>query len=191
MTAANLQGVAERVMRRAQRQGFVVASEVREELTAAQLPDSLWKDTLALARPALRYQGGRYYYTAPLSARVRQEQSQQRSIARAIRQIVRARRRSAQSPERREQDRIDFIEPIRVVAADGSAFTLLSRDLSPTGIRLIGTRRLLGQKLRLHLPAPDGNGTREFLVRILWTCPVGDDLVENGGVFLEIQPATV
>jgi hypothetical protein len=26
-------------------------------------------------------------------------------------------------------------------------------------------------------------------VRILWTCPVGEDLVENGGTFLEVSTA--
>jgi hypothetical protein len=24
-------------------------------------------------------------------------------------------------------------------------------------------------------------------VRILWTCPVGEDLIENGGAFLEVS----
>jgi hypothetical protein len=72
---------------------------------------------------------------------------------------------------------------VKVVTEDGQEFTLLSRDLSATGIRLVGTRRLLGQKVRVIIPGSDG-AAREFLVRILWTCPVGDDLVENGGAFI-------
>ena len=67
---------------------------------------------------------------------------------------------------------------------DGREFTLLSRDLSATGIRLIGTRRLLGHKV--HVIITSGGVSLDFLVRILWTCPVGDDLVENGGTFLGV-----
>jgi hypothetical protein len=63
--------------------------------------------------------------------------------------------------------------------------TLLSRDLSTTGIRLVGTKRLLGQKVRVLIPNGEG-APLDFLVRILWTCPVGDDLVENGGTFISV-----
>ena len=52
-----------------------------------------------------------------------------------------------------------------------------------------GTRRLLGQKVRVHIPAPEG-GHVEFVVRILWTCPVGEDLVENGGAFVSVGKTT-
>ena len=68
----------------------------------------------------------------------------------------------------------------------GRQFTLLSRDLSLTGIRLVGTRRLLGQKVRVSLPQGDGTEACTFVVRILWTCAIGDDLFENGGTFLEV-----
>jgi hypothetical protein len=66
---------------------------------------------------------------------------------------------------------------------EGKDFTLLSRDLSATGIRLLGTQRLLGHKVQLELPGDPGC---RLLVRILWTCAVGDDLFENGGSFLEL-----
>ena len=65
---------------------------------------------------------------------------------------------------------------------------MLTRDLSPTGLRLLGSRSLLGQKVRVHLA---GNGGRSctFLVRILWSCAVGDNLFENGGSFLGMVDA--
>ena len=69
---------------------------------------------------------------------------------------------------------------------DQREMSLLSRDLSTTGIRLIGTRSLLGQKVRVLLPRSDSPEPWSFLVRILWTCTVGDNLFENGGSFLEV-----
>jgi hypothetical protein len=187
MISANLQGVADQVIRRAQRQGFVVPREVREVLTQLGMAEGLWKDVVAVARPALSYSRGRYYYRAPVSARVAQEQSQQQGILKAVRHLIRQHRADSGRIERREQDRIDFIQPVKVVTEDQREMTLLSRDLSSTGIRLIGTRRLLGQKVRVHIPGPDGRKEWEFLVRILWTCPVGEDLVENGGAFLDVH----
>jgi hypothetical protein len=187
MISANLQGVAEQVVRRAQRQGYVVPREVREVLTEFGLSDGLWKDVLAVARPALAYRRGRYYYQAPVSPRVAREQSQQLDIRQAIRHLIREHRSAAARVERREQDRIDFVQVVEVKTEDGRSFTLLSRDLSATGIRLIGTRRFLGQKVRVLIPDAGGTGSWNFLVRILWTCPVGEELIENGGVFLEVS----
>jgi hypothetical protein len=185
MTANNLQPVAEQVIRRAQEQGHVIAREVREELTRAGIAQTLWKDVLALARASLSYRKGKYYYTAPVSERVRAEQSQQQSIHDAVTRLIQLQQTARRKVERREQGRVDFIQPVKAVAEDGREFTLITRDLSTTGIRLIGTRRLLGQKIRVIIPL---NGdTLEFHVRILWTCPVGDDLVENGGTFLFVR----
>lgn len=190
MISTNLQGVAELVMRRAQRQGFIVPREVREELVHAGVPDSMWKDVVALARPALSYRNGRYYYRPPVSARVREEQLQQRDISKAVRQLIRRQREVAQETERRGEDRYDFVQTVQVIAEDEREWTFLSRDLSSTGIRLIGTRRLLGQKVRVLIPQPDTAEPLTFLVRILWTCSVGDDLVENGGTFVEVSLPT-
>jgi hypothetical protein len=185
MISTNFQGVAELIVRRAQRQGFVVPREVRTVLAENGLSGSLWKDVVAVARPSLSYRRGRYYYRAPVSDRVAQIQRQQRGIQRAVRRIIRGQRKTRDRVERRGQERVDFILPVRVTAEDGSEYTLLTRDLSATGIRLIGTRRLLGQKIRVRLPDPEGGEGWEFLVRVLWTCPVGEDLVENGGAFVE------
>jgi hypothetical protein len=187
MISTNLQGVAELVLRQAQRQGFILAREIRAVLNEAGVSESLWKDVVAVARPALAYRKGRYYYSAPVSARVRQEQTQRLDVQKTVRQIVRHYRTAAAKVERREQDRMEFIQTVKVRTDDGREFTLLSRDLSPTGIRLIGTRRFLGQKLHVSIPGADDGHSWEFVARILWTCAVGEDLVENGGTLLEVE----
>lgn len=196
MTVHNLQGIAEVVIRRARRQGFILPREVREELNRAELAESLWKDVLALARPALSYRQGRYHYTHPVSARVREDQSQKLVVQKAIRQLIRQHRTANRAVERRQQDRVDFVHPVEVQTQEGRQHTFLTRDLSPAGIRLVGTRNLLGQKVRVFIPAPAQANPEEshqmaqgwrFLVHILWTCSLGDDLVENGGTILETQ----
>jgi hypothetical protein len=190
MISTNLQGVAELVIRQAQRQGYIVPRQVRTVLSGAGVSESLWKDVLAVARPSLAYRNGRYYYSAPVSDRVRKEQEQQFSIQKAIREIIRS-YRGRSRVERREEDRIDFVQPVKVRVEDGQEYTLLTRDLSSTGIRLIGTRRFLGQKIRVTVPASDNSTSWDFIVRVLWTCTVGDDLVENGGTFVDLaQPAS-
>jgi hypothetical protein len=189
MISINLQGVAELVVRQAQRNGYIVPRQVRTVLSEAGVCETMWKDVLAVAGPVLTYRKGRYYYTTPVSDRVRQEQVQQSNVHKAVREIIQHHRKSARV-ERREEDRIEFVQPVKVKTEDGREYTLLTRDLSPTGIRLIGTRRLLGQKVRVSIPVADGATSWEFVVRILWTCAVGDDLVENGGTLLErVEPA--
>ena len=186
MTVADLKGIADQVVRRAQKQGYVVPREVREELTQAGASDDLWKDVVALARQSLTLRRGRYYYSAPVSDRVRREQTQQQGVRRAVDQLLRD--NPAAAPiERRGQDRIDFVQTVTVRTEDGAEFTLLSRDLSVNGIRLVGTRRLLGQKVHVLVPRPGGEPPYDFLVRILWTCAVGDGLFENGGALLEVN----
>ena len=191
MTAANLKGIADQVVRRAQRQGYVVPREVREELTQAGACHDLWKDVVALAQPSLNFRRGRYYYSPPVSDRVRQEQEHQQGVRRAVDQLLReSPAGGVSSVERRGQDRVDFVQTVTVRTEDGDECTLLSRDLSPTGIRLVGTRRLLGQKVRVFVPR-SGQPPYEFLVRVLWTCAVGDGLFENGGAFLEVHGAAL
>jgi hypothetical protein len=182
----NLQSIATAVVRRAQRQGFVVPREVRQELANGALPEDLWKDVVALAQPALNYHQGRYYYVSPVSARVEQEKHQQRVIQRAVRQLIRQHEADADRVERRQHDRIDFIQPVKVYTEDQRELTLLSRDISTTGLRLIGTRSLLGQKVRVLIPRGEEAAPRCFLVRIVWTCAVGDEMFENRGTFLEV-----
>ena len=184
MISINLQGVAELVVRRAQRQGYVIPREVREELTRAGQSDELWKDVVALARPLLRYRQGRYYYQAPVSARVRQEQTQLRDVDRAVRDLLH--KHQANRLDRRSADRVEFVQPVEVVTEDGDTLTLQSRDLSASGIRLVGPRRLRGQKVQVIVPRGEEAPCR-FLVRVLWTCAVGEGLFENGGTFLAVE----
>jgi hypothetical protein len=187
MILTTLEGAAVLVTQRAQRQGSISPREVREELARAGVPTNLWKDVLARARASLRYHRGRYYYDNPVTTRAEAEQAQQREIQLAVQQLIAGQRADAARVERREQDRIDFIHPVQVATEDGHATVMLTRDLSETGLRLLSTRRLLGQKVHVRIDALGGAGPWEFLVRILWTCPVGDELVENGGIFLPMS----
>ncbi|MCI0455770.1 MAG: PilZ domain-containing protein [Gemmataceae bacterium] len=188
MTATGLQAITDAVVRRAQRQGYVTPREVRAELTQAGLPESQWKEVLGLARESLHYRQGRYYYLEPVSPRLQQEQSQQELVASAVREVIRRYGEASAEQERRQQERIDFVQPVQVHTPDGKQLNLLSRDLSPTGMRLLATRSLLGQKLRVFVPGPGKGAATGLVVRILWTCAVGDELFENGGTFLELIP---
>jgi hypothetical protein len=183
-SAASLQAIADSVVQRAQRQGFVRPKEVREVLKAAGESPTLWKDVLAIARASLSYRNGRYYYASPVSDRLRQAQDQQATIADEARRVMGILRAAARR-DRRGEERIEFVQPMHVQTEDGRVFTLLSRDLSTSGMRLLGTRSLLGQKVQVRPAATPENGGWCFVLRVLWTCAVGDDLFENGGTFVE------
>jgi hypothetical protein len=180
--APSLQEVAEAVVQRAQAQGFVRPREIREELTRAGEAPLRWKEVVALARASLSFQHGRYYYASPVSERLRQAKDHQEIITRAAHDLIVAHRDASQR-ERRGEERIDFIQPVQVQTEDGRQFTQLTRDLSTSGMRLIGARSLLGQKVRVRIAAPQSDSWR-FELRILWTCAIGDGLFENGGAFL-------
>jgi len=182
----SLQDIAAAVVRRAQRQGHVVPREVRAELKMADLPEDQWKDVVALARASLHYRQGRYYHVAALSPRLHEQQEQQRRIEKIVRQLIKAHKDAGKQNERRGEIRVDFVEPVRVRTEDGKEFTLLSRDISPRGIRLVGTRRLLGNKIHVFVPQGPTIPPAHLVVRVLWTCSLGDDLFENGGSFLEL-----
>ncbi len=180
MILSNLKGVADAVICRAQRQGSLSPDDLKDELTRAGLPDDSWEDVLSMCRRSLRHRQGRYHYTP---ARGRSEaEKQQLVMRRSVRQLIR-RHKQAQRLERRGQDRLDFIQQVRVQTEDLRELHLLSRDLSMTGIRLIASRSLLGQKIRVFLG--EGADACTLTVRILWACAVGDNLFENGGMFLE------
>ncbi len=181
-----LREVADAVVRRAQRNGFVLPGEIREELAQTNTPETRFDEVIELSRPLLRLRQGRYYYKTKVSARVRREQRLQRAVQQSVRRLIRQHKKTNSHTERRKQQRADFIQPVKVRSEDGREFTLLSRDLSESGIRLIGTRGLLGQKVQIAIPYPDGKKTSCFLARILWTCSIGDGLFENGGSFLEM-----
>jgi PilZ domain len=184
MVRTELRPVVEMVLRRAQRQGYVVPRDVREELTQAGMPEVEWKDVLHGARESLHYRQGRYYFIEVISPRLHEQQSQQQIVFHAIRELIRKHQASAAETERRHQDRLDFIHSALVKTADNQEFRFLSRDLSPTGIRLLGNRSLLGQRVQVKLAPAHGAKPFTFLVRILWSCGVADGLFENGGAFL-------
>lgn len=186
MVSSSIATVAETILRRAQRQGYVVPKDIRGELASAGLPEERWKDVVGQLKTDLHYRQGRYYHVASVSPRLHQEQEQQRLIAKAIKGIIKEHKEAVKQRERRGQARIDFIQPVTVRTEDGSQFTLLSRDLSTSGIRLLGTRRLLGHKVTVTVTSKDV-GPLDLVVRILWTCAIGDDLFENGGNFLELK----
>jgi hypothetical protein len=187
MILTDLEVVADAVVRRAQRQGYVVASDVREELARTNLPEEHWREVITLTGTALSYRRGRYYYQAAVSPRRREEQRQQRAILRAVRQVVRDYRQTATTEERRQQKRVDFVQPVQVLFEDHREITVMARDISASGIRLFGTRSLLGQKVRVLVHRGEPRPPACFVVRILWTCSIGDGLFENGGAFLEVH----
>jgi hypothetical protein len=183
MTVVELPEIATRVLDRAQQRGFVTRREIREELRKSGQPDGSWRDVLAILCESLHFRQGRYNYVCPFDSRLEQELLQQRRIHRSVREVIRRHRAQEHVHERRRQGRVDFIKPVRVRTADGHEYTLLSRDLSVTGIHLLGSRSFLGQKVHLWIPGEEGQLC--LLVRILWTSMVGDGLFENGGAFLE------
>ena len=186
MAESSLQSVADAVVKLAQRQSFVTANDVKAELRLAGLNDAPWKDVVALVQETLILRQGRYYHKDSYNPRVQKEHAQQLAIQKTIRKLIRQHRSRSKGDERRGQQRVDFIQPVKVRTEDGKEFALLSRDLSTTGVRLLGTKRLLGQKVQLELPGADGQPLCRLSVRILWTCAVGDDLFENGGNFVEL-----
>jgi PilZ domain-containing protein len=189
MSATDMQGLTQAVVSRARSQGFVRPREIRQELAQAGIPDACWKEVVTLARPQLSFRQGRYHYVSPLAARLREAQRTKRGVQRAVRQVVRAHRKAiAQQVERRQHARFHVIRPVTVLTADRRELRLLSCDISDSGIRLIGTHRLQGQKVRLTISADEAGGPPwHFIVQILWTSEVGDNMFENGGVFVEAE----
>ena len=148
MITANLQGIAQAVLARAQQQGSVTPEEVQEELTRGGIPYEMWQEVLTLCRRSLRRRQGRFHYIQAENPPTKPSKPQ--SIPRMVRRFIR-RYKQTQRVERREQNRIEVVLPVRLLTEDHRELHLLSRDLSPTGLRLIGTRSLLGQKVRVVL----------------------------------------
>ena len=115
-----------------------------------------------------------------------QAERQKRVVNTAVKELIRQFKHSHASEERRRQGRVDFLQTVKVQMENNRELTVLSRDISVDGIRLVGTSSLLGQKIQVFIPRPDHQEPLTLKVRILWTCAVGDGLFENGGSFLEI-----
>ena len=45
----------------------------------------------------------------------------------------------------------------------------------------------MGQKIEVELPNAKDAEPLRLTARVLWTCAVGDELFENGGMFLEMD----
>src|SRR5438132_745297 len=114
MQPNDLQGIADAVLRQAKDKGFVLARDFRAELVKAGRSDTEWKQVLALIAPSLKYRQGRYHYVAPVSDRLRVEQQHKEQIQQAVRGLMEQHEAATHDIERREQDRIDFIYPVRI-----------------------------------------------------------------------------
>jgi hypothetical protein len=186
MLRKEMQRIVNRVCCRASRQGYLLGQEVRDELAAAGLPGALWVDVVSLARDMLNNRDGCQCYPTVASSSG-QEQDRQRQLQRAVRELIRD-YRSCTDQERRRHKRLHgAIQPVQVETEDGRKSTLLSCDLSTHGIRLIGPKTLLGQKLRITLPTRAATEQRCFVVQIVWSKLVSDGLYENGGAFSDIS----
>src|SRR5262249_23046624 len=100
MSSTTLQEIANAIVRRAQRQGFVLPREIRAQLTQAGLDEASWKEVVELAGPALRLRGGRYYHR-DRAGDARREEDAPRGVKSAVREVLR-RYRAVQVEERRE-----------------------------------------------------------------------------------------
>ncbi len=185
MNQSNLQQAAEAVLRRAAEQGFLLPQQIRSEVAHAGADPKLWKQVVALAGSHLVHRKGRYYYASPTSPQRLTAQQRTQAVRQAVHELIVRYRKAAELQERREADRLTFIQPVQVESEDGQVYRMLTKDISASGLRLLGNRGLLGQRLRVRIPSTEGKET-VFAVRILWTCMVGDDLYENGGNLVEL-----
>jgi hypothetical protein len=115
-----------------------------------------------------------------------QAERQKRAVNGAVKELIRQYKQSNASEERRRQGRFEFLQTVKVRLENDRQLSVLSRDLSADGIRLVGTTSLLGQKIQVIIPRPSQPEPLVLKVRVLWTCAVGDGLFENGGSFLEL-----
>lgn len=184
MLKTGIQRIVDVVCRRARERGFVRPEDVRAVLVSAGMSENQWSEVVSLAGDMLSNKDGCFYYS-PVAAANRRAQRRRRRLSRALRQLIRSYRSSVQH-ERRRQGRFDFVHPVQVDTEDGRTFTLISCNLSPSGIRLIGPNSLLGRKVCVTFPSTGGAMHRRFQVQIVWSSIVGEGLYENGGAFVDL-----
>lgn len=190
MSTPTLQTVADELLQRAKDQGFVVQQEIWEALESAGLPAECWQDVLELVHPSLEYDQGKFYVRSVPRSRLELEQDEHRRIRDTMRELLTRYRAEDECQERRGEERIAFVQPLKVQTEDDQEFNVLSQNLSLSGIRLVSNRSLLGRKLRLYCPTNDETGDHVVLVtRILWSSAIADGLYKNGGLFLELASA--
>src|ERR1043166_4699635 len=144
MNSTELQPVADTILRLAKQHGSVTSRDVRSELRIAGLPETAWKETLALVEGSLVHRQGRYYLKTAFNPRMQKQHVQQRAVEKVIRRLIKKHKSRSKQDDRRGQVRVDFIQPVKFTTEDGTVFGLLSRDLSAPGVRLAGPKRLLG-----------------------------------------------
>jgi hypothetical protein len=182
-----LQEVVDSVVRRARKQGYVVPTEVREELARFGVSEDCWKEVIRRTDGGLHFRRGRYYFVSPLSRSATRIDERRREVRRIAMQLIRDYRAARVHQERRQQRRIPLILPVRVITERNRKIPCVTQDMSPTGVRLVGSTRLQGQRVHVLIPQREhGKGQHCFIARIVWSIEVGDGLVENGGLLLEV-----
>jgi hypothetical protein len=156
------------------------------EPSKTYLPEMSREAVGAFAGPALARLTARRSSAGAGTAR--DQGPRQSKLRHAVGRLIQQHRAAAALRERRGQATVDFLQPVRVWTEDGREFTLLSHDLSVTGIRVIAPRSLLGQKLRVLHPGVVRGEPTCLVIRVVWSSAVGDELFENGGIFLDVVP---
>src|SRR5207244_10313280 len=105
MAPTELHRVADLLVQRAQREGFIRSGDIRAELVQAGLAEEAWEQVVALAGPALVYAKGRYYPAQ--STKLSPTRGPQR-IERVAARLIRHCRATAAREERRRASRMDF-----------------------------------------------------------------------------------
>lgn len=191
MAADALNEVAQVVLQKAQSQGYVVAREIRAALESAGLPTGCWREVVGLLQGRLFLRRQRYHHLTPLQARARQELECKQRIGKLIKQMLRRYREFLVGMnDRRAERRFQFIRSVKIQANDGRETSLLSLDVSASGLRLIGRSDLRGQRIRIEIPGfQQDEPPWKINVQIVWSAPSADGLTENGGVFLGLDEA--
>ncbi len=174
-------------MQLAEQKGYDVPRDIRAELDRAKLDESRWKEIVELLRESLHYRQGRYYVIrAEGSPRLEREHQLQQRVRDVLQKVLESPATDAPS-ERRQEERTPYTRPITIQTEDRQEFTVLSQDLSASGIRFIANRTFLGKKLSVLLRGVDETAPAVTLVvRILWATQVSEGLFENGGAFLDL-----
>ncbi|MCS7166842.1 MAG: PilZ domain-containing protein [Gemmatales bacterium] len=177
--------ITDALIRRATVRGFLLPSEIQEELKSLGVSPRLWRNCVARLEKFLTHNNGKYYYTPATPTPRLREEERQLHIRALLQGLVQTHRRSQLHEERRAADRIEVVWPVTLTLEDGTIHRALTRDISVSGIRFLSNRSLLGQKVLASIKMHDQE-PHLFSVRILWTCQVADGLYENGGTVIEI-----
>jgi hypothetical protein len=80
----------------------------------------------------------------------------------------------------------ELFQLVGVKTEDGRKFPFFLQNLFTSGLRLLGTRSLIGQKVYVQVPYLEKKKSWCFPVRIVWSYRIVEGLVENGGIFLDM-----